>query len=566
MKNFLKLLIFSLFLSSSALAQAVFNFSDGTRIDIGVEEENSLRPVAQTFTMHGFRVPMEAFSGLSLSVQEKLNQLSAKDLLLTSNSEYPAFLRAWGITPAEAIDLRMKFIDSAARGALQILQKDETSIVRLLARDTNEVYSRIEQLLVPENRELGLTNAQKTQILNRIRLIPASRPLIASIVNGAKPRENLLALFQLDEESVRRQSVYLLDTGYSGSIPVSTIPVLSDLYESQNLKWRFIWTAPQANPMIGQWSLPGFEDELATKGLVAKFKIPEGPTSFRTALLEHFPKWTGRALSWKEAPTVIMLDIDDTVLKEVDVKNKSLSVVQSVRYQPGTEMLAKYKERLNDGGPNHKTVHFEFLNESEIKSYVAVRPAVVSFLNDLAPLIKAGKVRLLVTSLNDSSRTQAVVNQILVGNKTLAELGAEFVERERFSDINHHKDMGALRRNLGLSPASHVVAIDDLPANFIRSSTFDHVEGVRAFAGDYLKSYLQGTSAFAETDLRDQIQMGRVAESVLKTTMNVESQSSPDMIRVIALAQEQNRFSAKHMMNPVILTCHEIFQQVGGVQ
>ena len=81
-----------------------------------------------------------------------------------------------------------------------------------------------------------------------------------------------------------------------------------------------------------------------------------------------------------------MLDLDDTVLKEVSIEHKNNPKVQSVIYSPGESFKMKYKNRILHPEKD-RVIHYEFINDSNMKSYLTVRPTIIDLLNELDPFM-----------------------------------------------------------------------------------------------------------------------------------------------------------------------------------
>ena len=86
-----------------------------------------------------------------------------------------------------------------------------------------------------------------------------------------------------------------------------------------------------------------------------------------------------------------------------------------------------------------------------------------------------------------------------------------------------------LRQNLHISAGSTVIAIDDLPQNYVRSSVLDEVEGVTAFAGDYVQKVLQGQAT--NLDVQDSIQLARLREAIFKALIETEPATAIQKVR-----------------------------------
>ncbi|MDX9732443.1 MAG: hypothetical protein RBT63_11780 [Bdellovibrionales bacterium] len=86
----------------------------------------------------------------------------------------------------------------------------------------------------------------------------------------------------------------------------------------------------------------------------------------------------------------IMLDLDDTLLKEVSVHFKNHPNVQVLNYAPAPAVLEKYQARLLGVNDPQKVIHYE-IEGTQIKSFVALRPDLAEMLLSLSPLMKEGR-------------------------------------------------------------------------------------------------------------------------------------------------------------------------------
>lgn len=569
------LFLFSFFWCFQVSGQVAFRLNDGSSIEFS-EDDTSHFENAKLLSEFGFRVPSDLFRNLTEHQLEKLESLRARDFEMV-NPEYQLFLDDFRLRPEEATEMRRRFIDDAAQGVMTLLEEKPLSQVRLLARDTNEIFDRIEHLLSPQEDDDIPVLRKKMDLYRRIRLIPASRPFIKKLISSPHAKQEILATLQISEVDIQKGSLILLDSGLEGTIPTQFSDHLREWYNSGKIEWRFLWRSPRTPPYVGVWPLGKFREWLDQRNLAEKFQAADKldatsglAMSFRVVALEHFPKWTGRVLEWKQEPSIVMLDLDDTVLKEVGLDQGASLVdgtneegggwkVQSLIYQPGTDALKRYRERLEKRESDQgKVIHYEFLTPTQIRSTVLVRPAIHGFLKSLAPLISAGRIRLLVTSNNDSSRTQAVIAGLKVAGTTLKEMGAEFVDPQLFNTPDFKKSMKLLRRNLGISQDSTIIAIDDLPGNYILENSLDRVQSVIPFSKRQTENVMAQNRPYFESTLRDGQTLNRILETIIRSALVTEPVSIHSAIRAAAFALplKQEPSSSSRMI------CHQLFAEV----
>ena len=130
-----------------------------------------------------------------------------------------------------------------------------------------------------------------------------------------------------------------------------------------------------------------------------------------------------------------MLDLDDTVLKEVSLNYKNNNLVRNIIYNPGEKYLIKYKKRLQHPDPN-KIIHYEFINDKTIRSYLIIRPSIIYLLDELDLYFQKNLVKLYITSANDFQRTDCIFNTFKIGNKTLKERKGILINPKQFITNN----------------------------------------------------------------------------------------------------------------------------------
>ena len=436
-----------------------------------------------------------------------------------------------GLDRDRLLQIRLVFIDTAARSVIRHLHENPEALAILLARDMEDIYKRAEYLLGQPTGALNLSLESRSDIFRRLWLRPASRKLFQTCQSGV----DALNILGLDvQELSRHKEITLFDSGYEGSIPKMIAPLLAQVPESKVLKWQYIWKAEVAPPYVSLWHADFYRELKERLGETASLILGNaGPNSFRVLMLEHHPKWNGQLTGIVEAPVHIMLDLDDTVLKDVSLqKYGGYPAVQMLRYNPSAEIAAKYRQRIAEGETPDKVIHFAFEPDGTLRSSVVARPAISDFFAAIRPLLEAKRVRLFVTSANDFARTQAVMQQLKFDGVTLAQMGAEALPPEKFTGADGKKDMEIFRKALNLPELTPVVAIDDLGNKIRRSSKYDSVFNVAAFGREEVKSVLENAPTEGARSLQDQMEIRQAVQEIF---LDRTIEDSPlDRLRTLA--------------------------------
>ena len=498
------------------------------------EEMSLLRPLIDSAVEPSAPAVVQTYRTLPASLQQKLRTLSDNDMSLHMNPEAKMLEGQYRIRPLELRKLRALFFDQAAKGVVEALRKDPKAQVRLLGRDMNEVYQRTLSLLSPENQELGLNKTEKAQLIPRVKLPVASRDLVRTIHFP----DQLKRAFQISpSDEASGDHFLLIDGGYYGEIPRNTKATFQAAGLGDKTKWYFLFKHPQAPADIGLWDNgQGVAKLTQLNPVLSNSAAMANPgTSFRVSGVEHQPKWTAQTVDFAQSPVYLMLDLDDTVLKEIPVgKYKGKFGAQAITYTPSAEAYAKYQGRLNAPPAPGKVIHYELLPGGQMVGYVTVRPSMDQLFKEVEPLIRSGALKILVTSANDPQRTQAMVQQLKVGGKTLADWGAVAVPSEKFSPGRGIKDMSMLRRNLQITPDSKIVALDDLPNNIINPGANDRIIPIRPWNHDVLYPYLDQSPAFADFALEDAHSMRAFHDLIYGLTLNTKNPvSQENRVRVV---------------------------------
>lgn len=183
-----------------------------------------------------------------------------------------------------------------------------------------------------------------------------------------------------------------------------------------------------------------------------------------------------------DAKVVVMLDVNDTMLREVDRAYAGRDGVQSVVYRPTPGW------RTRAVGINHE----QKVGEGKVETTLGLRPGMEPFFERLGPLIARGKVRIVLASLDDPQRTKAIASQLKVGGKSLAEWGVETAYPEQFNEVLHVKEIGMLRRSLRLNGNTKVLAVDHDHTSFYDVSKRDAIVEVPAWTIPIADSHVDG--------------------------------------------------------------------------
>lgn len=206
-------------------------------------------------------------------------------------------------------------------------------------------------------------------------------------------------------------------------------------------------------------------------------------------------------------PLALLLDVDDTLLKEVSaVDYKNSSNVQSLTYKPSDSVFLKYKSISDSGSvPKGKTIHYELDDHQKtIISYVALRPCFIQIIKNL---LGNNSCLFYLFSANDPPRTEAICAQIKVDGKTLAEYGFQVIPREVFmSGDTSCKDIGLIRKWTKMTDLVLAIIVDDKPHDLLNISRSDHVVGVSPFNKEAVEMYLETGTVSDDVAISEQIQ------------------------------------------------------------
>lgn len=200
------------------------------------------------------------------------------------------------------------------------------------------------------------------------------------------------------------------------------------------------------------------------------------------------------ALSGRVNGVVVFLDVDDTILKEVDLLHREKETVQMITYKPSEYVLSKYKARLEEAPDPSKVVHYEVHEDGEtVSSAVAVRPGMDTVFSTIAKFKDVVRDCILV-SANDDGRTAAVCEQVTVGGKKLNEWGFRTCSRE-VSIQNRKKELPSIKEWASLPHGEGTVCmtvfLDDKPEDILNGEMSDVIIPCEAFGKDCVATYIE---------------------------------------------------------------------------
>lgn len=102
--------------------------------------------------------------------------------------------------------------------------------------------------------------------------------------------------------------------------------------------------------------------------------------------------------------TILIFDVDDTLLKEVPVTAIDKPNVQTLKYKPSEYSAKKYRERLVTRDAS-KVIHYEFVSDDTIISTVKINPKFEHMES-----IRSIADKCYLASANDDNRTRQCSN------------------------------------------------------------------------------------------------------------------------------------------------------------
>ena len=204
----------------------------------------------------------------------------------------------------------------------------------------------------------------------------------------------------------------------------------------------------------------------------------------------------------------LFLDVDDTVLKEVAFETyKDRNEVQLITYKPSKYVLGKYISRLNDAQKKpvvdrKKVIHYKIHDDGEtITSAVVVRPCIFKLLI-LTGCNDNIENRILV-SANDDNRTNAVLEQVLIGDdgKTLKDWGFCVCPRDVSINDERKKDVTAIRKWASIQDNCATIFIDDKCEDIVNNGIIDYAIPCEKFGSTEVLTYLETGDEISSDDL-----------------------------------------------------------------
>ncbi len=499
----------------------------------------------------------ELMQDMPPELNAKLRAVNQGSFNIANNSAMEQLSRATGYSPRELLKVREAFDFYTAEEVLHQLANDPHMQIRLLSRDCDSIYNKAMSLLESGNA-LNFSAEEKLQIAKRLKLVNISRAIADKVSDS-----NIRGIMRVSEKEIREASkIIILDVGYQGTIPKSLNQKIQTAFNSK-AEWSLLWRADSAPSYITEWNGENFQKYVKTNFPKIGDKCTQATcnnTGFRVGAIEHQAKWHNRMTGLNSDPVVIMLDLDDTVLKEVDVSlYRDHQAVSFIEYTPDANSYAKYEARLNAGPAAGKVIHYE-LDNGIMRGYVTIRPGMEDFFQELEPLIKEGRVKLLVTSANDPARTQAIFEQLKIGENTLEEWGAEYISRDKFM-VGAQKDINKLKSNLGISHSAPIAIADDLPGNVINRGANDIVLNIEPWDLEFSSKYLNDPSSISEKLMDDFARTRLNGNKVYQMTFKTEMAPLND--RLIIMAKQVAHLDKKINTNHTAKLSSSIYPTTG---
>lgn len=469
-------------------------------------------------------------SNQSTEIKEQLRRIAKQCFNLKSNIPIEIYKSLTKCNSDFLIDVLKTLVNEVTKNILKLLEKSKTQ-VRLLSRDMNIFYYNIIARCYQEN----------TELLKRIKFINLSRP-ISEILDDS----NVHIVTRLSEDDVTEAShVYFIDIGYSGSIPERLHSLFKSVFKHK-FSWIFLWKSRQLyddNILLNSQTDIEFHNntKIAPKYIeemnLTKFynyaerirnHITHNYTCFRVNAIEHQEKWTTLITDFQKDVTYIMLDIDDTFLKDVSIENEGRRNVQVIEYSPSHPFREKYKKRLKAKNIEEgKVIHYQFIDNVCIKSTVVLRPSMNYLFKQLEPLIKLDRVKVLITSSNDIRRSETVYKQIKFSDgRTLYDYGCEVVDPKLFM-IEDEKHFSLLRKNLDIPDGSLVISIDDVDVK--NNCEHDELKNIKIKVPKYTRKM-----ALDEIKYDDNIMITYAIDSIYNSIFEFTEKSIREKMLVIS--------------------------------
>lgn len=464
--NCLLSLLFLCLTVASLQSQAItVEMRNGQKIIFSQAEMSQLEQQLSSLNPPVYNIE-DQVAALDISLFRKLVEIGKQEYL-TYNNRAARIESNRGISLHDLHKVRDKFLKDYTSYTVDHLRSNDTSL-RLLGRDLNIGYHYLLTHLQAAGNPLTYMN--RIELLRRIKLIHLSRKVAMKLEQNANHTPWVMRLdsgIGIDQSNGMTDHVDLVDLGYDGSIYKRLNHLINSKRNRYN--WSMFWPSSKASNAINKLELTDFEKHVQThwpKLATADGMSLNNDSSFRVGGIEHQAKWHQKIESFNSHTTHVMLDIDDTILKEVAIHVfEHHHEVQSLRYPPNAAKEKSYKAREGDRNLEKKiagrVIHFRFHDNGELTSTVAVREGFKEFLRDNEQLLSSGLLEIYLTSANDENRTKAVWEQLLVDGKPLKDWGIKLIKKENFYDQGE-KSFSKFRNFVGAGSSNYVFAIDDL--------------------------------------------------------------------------------------------------------
>jgi hypothetical protein len=225
-------------------------------------------------------------------------------------------------------------------------------------------------------------------------------------------------------------------------------------------------------------------------------------------------------INWRHSPeervqarpvTVhIMLDVDGTLLKEVNPANiSSDEAMQVVRYKS--------------------------VKSVDLSNFVVVRPAAQLLIERLLPLLESGQAKIYLTSFKDNSRTDAICNQIMINGRSLTSLGINAAKVDDFKARNYKKSLKQFRTNKGIRRNDRLFAIDNSVRDIVEAGDADLIFPVHEWTEKRARIHVDSIMSPSDWMVSDYLNFDGIARKVMVASrgipMDIGSGPDPDLQR-----------------------------------
>lgn len=422
----------------------------------------------------------------------------------------PAVQQVTGLSPEQIIQIKINFLDRLAKKIISRMQNDPQMLVRLLSRDMDQVFARVVRHLT--NEESELSPALRLQILRRIDFAYVSRPLM----NAFNTETLKFALKLTDQEIKKASQVLILDLGFHGNLFSAIHRMLPD--PDGKIQYALIWRQATAPSFIKTFELSKALAKVAEQApyySTPDAQANQGHLSFRVGVIEHGPKWferiTGLMPTYTKGAGVVhlLVDLEDTVLKEVPwERDTSPPLVQIARFMTkDPKLVERYTQRLSAKEPTDQSrIHFQIHQDGSISSKLFLHPSFAELLHELTEPIKRGSVKLWIKSTHDPQRTISIVNGFDWGGFTLADLGAQIIDRALFKRLKKYS-VSQVRQSLPIRATDSLIILDSEGRKYAELGQHDQVINTKPLEYSVVENSLSDNRIMTQiqTDIRNQM-------------------------------------------------------------